>query len=400
MTEQTPEFVAFAYDASDQKVISQVVEKNWPSAAVHSGGVAEAVALLNKGQTPHALLVDFSKSPDPEQDAKKLRELAPSTTLIGVGATNDVVLFRKLLAAGVADYLIKPLHVESLQQSIISAAHFSAGEEKKSGVADLIVIIGARGGVGASTLAVNAAWVLSEEYRYSVALADLDIHYGSSALALDIEPSPGLREALKNPSRIDSLFVTSALVKASERLYVMGSEEPIDDEIVPDPAAISLLLNEMRGRFQYVIVDLPRNLLPIFDAVIPEATKVFVVSDVSLSGIRDTVRLLSKIKQINKKSDIRLVANRLIDTPTGITVKDFERGTDSKIDFTIPDDIKIAVASNAGKTVSAMSCGAMSSPSKALLVIREICQTIAGKAAAAKKKQNMTSIMGLLGKKQ
>ncbi len=399
MTEQTPEFVAFVYDPGDQRVIGQVVEKNWPSAAVHSGGVAEALNLLNKGAAPQALLVDFSKSPDPEQDAKKLRELAPGITLIGVGATNDVVLFRKLLAAGIADYLIKPLTEETLQQSIISAAHFSAGEEKKSGTADLIVIIGARGGVGSSTIAVNSAWILSEEYKYSVALADMDIHYGSSALALDIEPSPGLREALKNPSRIDSLFVTSALVKATERLYVMGSEEPIDEEINPDPAAIALMISEMRGRFQYVIVDLPRTVLGLFDSIIPEASKIFLVSDISLAGIRDTVRLIAKIKQINKKSDIKIVANRVLDSAVGITAKDFERGIDGKIDFIVSDDAKVAIASNAGKPVSAVGSNVASTPSKALGTIRELCQMIAGKQATKKKPQKMTSIMGLLGKK-
>lgn len=398
MVQQAPEFVAFIEDESDRKVAAEVVDKNWPSAAINAGGVAEAMAMIARGNSPQALLVDFSKSKDPESDARTIRETAPSTILIGIGALNDVALFRRLLSAGVADYLIKPLQNDSLQQAIISAAHFSAGQEKKAGVADLIVIIGARGGVGASTIAVNCAWTLAEESKNSVALVDLDMHFGSSALALDIEPSPGLREALKNPSRIDSLFVTSALVKATDRLYVLGSEEPIDEEIMPDPTAISLLLSEMRGRFQYVIVDLPHNLLRLYDVIFPETSRVFIVSDLSLAGIRDTVRLMNRIRTINAKQDIRIIANRVPAATVGITNKDFERGTGGKIDFIIPDDAKIAIANNAGKPISGLGGGIAASPGKSLQILRDICQLIAGRQTAAKKKQNLT-LLSFLGKK-
>lgn len=399
MVQQTPEFVAFIESEDDRKVAEAVVAKNWPSAAIYGGGVGDAIALVAKGNLPQALLVDFSKSKDAESDARNIREMAPSTILIGVGAVNDVALFRKLLAAGVADYLIKPLQIESLQQAIISAAHFSAGQEKKPGVADLIVLIGARGGVGVSTIAVNCAWTLAEESKNSVALVDLDMHFGSSALALDIEPSPGLREALKNPSRIDSLFVTSALVKATDRLYVLGSEEPIEEEIIPDPTAIALLLSEMRGRFQYVIVDLPHNLLRLYDVILPESNRVFIVSDLSLAGIRDTVRLMNRIRNINPKQDIRIIANRVPSTPVGISAKDFERGIGGNIDFTIHDDGKIAIANNAGKPLSGSSNGISGSAGKTVQTLREICQLIAGKQTAAKKKQS-ANLLSFLGKKQ
>lgn len=386
MSQQTPEFVAYVQDEADRAVANAVAEKTWPSSAIHPGGVAEALAALHKGAAPQAMLVDFSRSLDVENDARLLRELAPATTLIGLGSVNDVVLFRKLLAAGVADYLVKPLQAEILQQAVVSAAHSSAGEEKKSGSADLIVLIGARGGVGASTLAVNAAWTLAEDMKHSVAVVDLDVHYGTAALALDLEPSPGLREALKNPSRIDSLFVTSALVKATERLYVMGSEEPIDEEIIPDPQAISLMLSEMRGRFQYLIVDLPRHLLQLYDTIVPEASKIVIVSDLSLSGIRDTVRLIAKIRQIAAKADIKIVANRCHSSPTGISAKDFERGVGHKIDVQVPEDAKIAIASNAGKTLAGISKGLTASPSKALSPIKDVSFLIAGKSPAKKSK--------------
>ena len=394
----SPEFIAFVHDAADQSVIQSVVEKNWPSAAIHAGGAAEALAHLQTGgEAPQAMLVDLSRSKDAEADAKLLRELAPGATLIGIGAVNDVALFRKLLAVGIADYLIKPLQAESLQQAIVTAVHFNVGDDKKPGQAELVVIIGTRGGVGASMIAVNTAWLLAEENKFSTALVDLDVHYGSSALALDLEPSPGLREALKNPSRIDSLFVTSALVKATERLYVLGSEESLEDEIHPDPAAISLLLAELRSRFQYLIVDLPRGAIGLQDAILADANKIILVSDLSLAGIRDAVRLTGKLRGVAKGVEIKLILNRVADKNVGISVKDFERGCDHKVDLEIPDDNKVAVASNAGKTLGAIQGGVSNAPGKALLALRGLVQMIIGKQTA--KKKPGLSLMGLLGKK-
>ncbi len=378
-------------------IVTAVVEKNWPSALIHKGGPAEAIDFLRSGAIPQALLLDFSKSKNAEEDAKIIKDLAPAMTLIGLGAVNDVVLFRKLLAAGCSDYLIKPLAHDTFEQAIISAAHFSVAEEKKSGEGDLIVIVGSRGGVGASTIAVNLAWILAEENRFSVSLADLDIHFGTAALALDIEPSPGLREALKNPSRIDSLFVTSALVKATERLYVMGSEEPLDEEILPDPEAMGLLLSELRRRFRFVLVDLPRNMIRLQDTILASATKIVVVSDISLAGIRDTVRLLTKIKQVATKPSIKIVANKFNNITAGLAVKDFERGTDTKIDIVVPEDVKIAVAANAGKPVASVS-GGLSSASKALIEYRNLAALITGKSAPAAKKQ-ASSLLSILKKK-
>lgn len=392
----SPEFIAFVFDAADQSVIHSVVEKNWPSAAIHSGGAAEALAHLQSNTAPQALLVDLSRSNDPEADARLLRELAPSTTLIGIGAVNDVVLFRKLLAVGIADYLIKPLQPEALQQAIVTAVHFNVGDDKQPGQAQLIAIMGSRGGVGASTVAVNTAWLLAEEHKFSTALVDLDVHFGCSALALDLEPSPGLREALKNPSRIDSLFVTSALVKATERLYVLGSEEGLDEEIHPEPAAISLLLAELRGRFQYVVVDLPRVAIGLQETILREADKIVLVSDLSLAGIRDTVRLLTKLRHAAKGKAVMVLLNRVGDKNVGISVKDFERGSDHAINLHIPDDSKVAIASNAGKPLSVMA-GSAANSSKALSALRELTQTIVGKDAA--KKKPALSLMGLLGKK-
>src|SRR4028119_1532759 len=91
----------------------------------------------------------------------------------------------------------------------------------------MAAVVGVRGGVGASTIATSLAWLLGERTGRSTALLDLDVHFGTGALALDLEPCRGLTDAIENPSRIDGLFIERAMVRANERLSVLSAEAPI-----------------------------------------------------------------------------------------------------------------------------------------------------------------------------
>ena len=122
----------------------------------------------------------------------------------------------------------------------------------------LIAVIGARGGVGASTIAVNTAWLMAHEQNLRVAVVDLDLYFGTVALSLDLEPGRGFREALENPNRIDGLFIERALVRESDNLFILGAEEALENAFNFDPAAVELLLEKLRCDFDCVIVDFPR----------------------------------------------------------------------------------------------------------------------------------------------
>ncbi|KAL8808427.1 MAG: hypothetical protein Q9200_004283, partial [Gallowayella weberi] len=110
-----------------------------------------------------------------------------------------------------------------------------------------VAVIGTRGGVGASTMATSLAWLMSDKQGRSTALLDLDVHFGTGALALDLEPGRGLTDAIENPSRIDGLFIERAMVKASEKLAVLSAEAPINSPLLTDGAAFYQLQEEMRG---------------------------------------------------------------------------------------------------------------------------------------------------------
>ena len=135
-----------------------------------------------------------------------------------------------------------------MRRSILSGPRGEAQVDKPHIMA---AVIGVRGGVGASTIATSLAWLLGEKAHRSTALLDLDVHFGTGALALDLEPGRGLTDAIENPSRIDGLFIERAMVRANERLSVLSAEAPIHQPLVTDGTAFFQLQEEMRNAFEF-----------------------------------------------------------------------------------------------------------------------------------------------------
>jgi pilus assembly protein CpaE len=166
----------------------------------------------------------------------------------------------------------------------------------------LVAVSGTRGGVGSTTLATSIAWLIAHERRRRVVLVDLDLQFGTVALSLDLEPSHGLREALENPTRIDGLFMDRVLVQHSERLFVLSAEESPDETLLLDYGAVELLMTELRNKFHYVIVDLPRSPNPSTQQIVQTATDLLLVTDLSLAGMRDTMRITGTLPTINARA--------------------------------------------------------------------------------------------------
>ena len=122
----------------------------------------------------------------------------------------------------------------------------------------MVAFVGARGGVGTTTLAVNLAWHLANRQSRRVALVDLDLQNGDCALALNIKPTPGLREALVNPTRIDNTLLERVMTPVGERLFVLSSEEPLRDDLEFTAEAVDTLVAALREQFHYVVIDVPR----------------------------------------------------------------------------------------------------------------------------------------------
>lgn len=350
-------FLAFCNDATSHAAVDRVIsDMMLPFASIRKGSVKDAVRYLSEHASPKLLMIDISGSDLPLSDIDNLANVCePGVTVIAIGERNDCGLFRDLLHHGVTDYLVKPLSPTLLQRAIANVADESEASKSNGKLGKLVTVLGARGGVGSTAIATSMAWIVAQQRRRRVALVDLDLQFGTVALSLDIEPNHGLREALENPDRIDGLFMERVLTQHSDRLFVMSAEESPDEPLLVDFSAVELLTNELRSKFHYVVVDLPRVVAPSTHQVLESATDLLLVSDLSLAGMRDTMRIISMLPSVNAACNVIVIVNRAGEHKQGEMPRaEFEKGIGRKIDFILPFDAKtVAAATNFGQPVAA-----------------------------------------------
>jgi pilus assembly protein CpaE len=353
-------FVAFVCDDSTAETLRPIaIELGWSPEKVHKGGLRNAVQTLSVSASPNVLFVDLSESGDPLNDINALAEVCePGTIVIAAGQVNDVRLYRDLVASGIHDYLLKPLNPDALRDTFSQAqTALNAPKVTETGTERphcAVAVIGTRGGCGASTIATSLAWLLSDKHARSTALLDLDVHFGTGALALDLEPGRGLTDAIENPSRIDGLFIERAMVKASDRLAVLSAEAPINSPVVSDGAAFYQLQEEMRSAFECTVVDLPRGMLVNHPHLITDVQVAVVVTELTLASARDAIRILSWFKSNAPQTQVIVVANKVhAQALLEINRKDFEGSIERKIDVLLPFEQKLAMqAAKLGKPLA------------------------------------------------
>jgi pilus assembly protein CpaE len=354
--ELTPlaECAAFVSDGQTHDVIDAVTRQFYAETIIRDGGSNEAMQYLTESPIPRVLIVDIGDSSSPLTAMLSLTAaFTEDTHLVGIGTMNDINLYREMIGAGISDYLVKPITEKALMAVLQQIEE--PDDEIEAPVIDpdaiqKIVVVGSRGGCGASTVAVNLAWSMAEAKQKRTALVDLDLEFGTVALSLDLEPTRGLREALENPTRIDSLFISSATAKLTERLSVMATEETVGHEILFDPAATDALFDALGREHDCIVVDLPRSSVGLRRGVFEAATQVVLVTELTLSGLRDSIRILGGIEDASPGTSVKVIANRTGGPTQGMQLGDFQKALGRKVDFNVAEDQKaFNLASNTGK---------------------------------------------------
>jgi pilus assembly protein CpaE len=274
-----------------------------------------------------------------------------------VGERNDIGLYRTLVGLGVTDYLLRSdLTVQQLRRAVLTAGRQDSepAETPKAALGKVIVFIGVRGGVGETALCTSVAWRLANTHNQQVALVDLDMQFGTTALSLDLDPGTGFRDALENYERIDSLFVASAMVPLGSNLNVLCAEESPARGMPPSQEATQRLMNVLRPDVEALIIDLPRYLLPSARPMLEAAEHIVLVTDLSLSALRDAARLRQALTDEGLGDAVCFVANRIGLADDGkLTVQEFQNSLKAKFDAVIPEDPKAAKAALEGKPLGA-----------------------------------------------
>lgn len=334
-----------------------------------------ALRRIREGAAPRVLILDLSDSTAPIAELSAARSVGGSDLkILALGTVNDVGLFRDLLSAGASDYLVKPVSREALAISLEKRGGTGTGGPG-AGLGQVVAFIGSRGGVGTTTAAVSCAWLLSERHKENTALLDLDLHFGTVALNLDTDPGSGLCEALEQPSRIDALFVDRATVKVSDTLRILASEAAVAETLMIDAGAIDVLLYELRRKFSWVVIDLPRWVTPTQRVVLGAASRVVIMCERSLAGLRDTIRLQTLMREHAPQTQVLLIDAGASGERATVGKSEFEKAVGKSLDAALSHDAKSAgAATNAGQPLP------VAAPRSA--VVREIEQLITALAGA------------------
>jgi pilus assembly protein CpaE len=384
------ECIAFVSDNQTHGVVGSMMSQFFDSPVLRDGGSQEALDYLAEFPAPKVIIVDIGDSSAPLTAMLSLTAaFTEDTRLIGIGTINDINLYREMVGAGITDYLVKPVTEKALAAALARAEeplHTSSDPADSSNPEHVrrIAVIGSRGGVGASSLAVNLAWILSQEKKKKTAIVDLDLEFGTVALLLDLEPTTGLREALESPARIDSLFVESATARLTETLSVMATEETLSTDIHFKPEAIDLLFDTLGRTNEYIVVDLPRSALALRQRIFETATDILLITELTLPGLRDAMRILSSIEETAAGKPVIVIANRAGSPQQAMSPKDFQRALRHKVEFLIPQDEKaFKLAANNGKPIVQIDAR-----SKASKTMQSIVAKLTGEKKSAKTKDN------------
>jgi pilus assembly protein CpaE len=325
--------LAYVADPATEAALRQVAAPMLVSDfEVRRGDVRTAARDLSRQRSPDLLIVDLSGIDLAVGAMESLSQVCePSVTVVAIGDRNDVALYRNLRALGVAEYLFKPLPADQVEAMFGRALGAAAAGQVTGRQGKLIAVTGARGGVGTTTVAVNLASYLADVGRRRIALVDLDLHTGTVALHLNLKPGRGLREAIEAPDRVDALFLERAMQPASDRLDVLATEEPIVPAIHQDPKAVTDLLDCLKGQYHYVILDVPHGLADASRAVLDLAALRIVVTDGSLAGARDALRLRGAFETAGVSRPTLVIHNRA-GAPGTLKSAEFNRALGSAAD--------------------------------------------------------------------
>lgn len=358
--------------------------------SIHMGGLAAAVAHYQESPTPNLIVVE-SRLPR-QQLIGELDLLAEScdagTKVIVIGQTNDVVLYRELLKRGVSEYLIAPISPLQVMEGISNLYN----DPEADPVGHVYTFIGAKGGVGSSTICHNVAWTLSEVLSSNVIIADLDLAFGTTGLDFNQDPVQGIAEALASPERLDEVLLDRLLTKCSERLSIFAAPVVLDRDYDLSADACDMVLDVARQNVPYVFVDLPHAWTSWTKRILLQSDEIVITAAPDLANLRNAKNVVDLLKQARKNDKApQLVINTLgMPKRPEISVKEFEQAIGLKalavVDF---DSETFGQAANNGQMVEELNPKA-----KAAAGFRDISMTLANrKEIRVEKKSPLAPIL-------
>jgi pilus assembly protein CpaE len=327
--------------------------------AIFSGGLPAALVRYKTQPTPSLVIVEcLEGGPALLADMDRLAEVCDAgTKVMVIGRANDIALYRELTRRGVSEYLVGPL--EPLQ--LIGAVSGLYEDPDAPFAGRSVAVIGARGGVGASVLAHNLAYALSEKIETNTVLVDLDLPFGAAGLNFNQDPLQGVANALAQPDRLDPVLLERMMARCTERLSLFAAPGTLDDDYEISAAAYAQVMGKIKGTAPFVVLDLPHLWSAWVRATLLAADEAVVVASPDLASLRNAKNLIELLTR-GRPNDgpPRLVLNQVgLPGRPEISAKDFAEAVGLEPVLVLPFDAKLfGQAANNGQMLEEVNAKA------------------------------------------
>jgi pilus assembly protein CpaE len=363
---------------------------------VQLGGIGAAVEHYNGQVTPNLLIVETKLNG--EEALAELDRLAevcdPASKVIVIGRFNDVELYRELMRRGASEYLVAPLSPLQLIE-VISGLYLDPGAPP---IGRVVAVLGARGGVGSSTLAHNIGWCVAEELNINTTIVDLDLPFGTVGLDFNDEASQGVCDALSAPERLDDVLLDRLLLKRGDRLSLFTAPAALEREYDATPESYEAVIDAVRQTTPFVVLDMPHGWQPWLKSCLLSADEIVIVATPDLTSLRNAKNIFELVRSA-RPNDVspRLVINQVgVPKRPEIPAKDFAETMGVEPSATIAfDPATFGQAANNGQMVIELAPKAPVTDS-----LRGLCRTLTGRAAPAPTSKNISILSFLKAKKQ
>ena len=363
------------------------------SLRITSGGTAAAANMFSSAPTPNLIILETRANP-----ASLLAELVPlaavcdpSTKVIIVGYYNDIGLYRDLIRNGISEYMVQPVAMPDIMGAM--ATIFVDPEAEPLGRS--IAFIGAKGGVGASTVAHNCAFGISNLFSTETILADLDLPYGTANIDFDQDPAQGIAEAVFAPERLDEVFLDRLLTKCSEHLSLLAAPSLLDRAYDFEGQAFQPVMDVLQRSAPVTVLDVPHAWSDWTRSVLSSADEVVICAVPDLANLRNTKNMLDALRKIRPNDRVpHLILNQVgMPKRPEIAISDFCEPLEVEPIAIIPFDIGLfGNAANSGRMISEVDPKSPISET-----FSQISHIVTGRVAI--KKSRKGGLLGLLKRK-
>ena len=355
---------------------------------IQMGGAPAASEAYRSSPTPNVIVIESEGRA--EQLLASLDQLAevcdPGTRVIVVGRINDVTFYRELTKRGVSDYLIAPVGTIDIVRAVCGL--FSHQDAKPVG--RIIAVIGAKGGVGASTIAHNVGWAIARDLALDSVVTDLDLAFGTAGLDFNQDPPQGIADAVFSPDRIDTAFIDRLLSKCTDHLSLLAAPATLDRVYDFSAEAFDGVLDALRTTIPCIVLDVPHQWSAWTRRLLISADEILVVANPDLANLRNAKNIVDMLKAARPNDHRPFYCLNQVGVPKRpeITPGDFAKALEDEPVAVIPFDPQMfGTATNNGQMIAEVS-----SSHKTAEMFRQLAQIMTGRAEV---KRSRSALAGL-----